>query len=39
MKEETFGETERIIGNWFEKTKKETKLFLQLKFVVMREIY
>ena len=24
-REETFGSTEKIIGNWFEKTKKETK--------------
>ena len=24
-REETFGSTEKIIGNWFEQTKKETK--------------
>ena len=33
MREETYGETERIIGNWFQKQKREIKLFLQLKFV------
>ena len=32
-REETFGSTEKIIGNWFEKTKKRIKLFLLLKFV------
>ena len=30
-KEETFGHTEIIIGNWFEKTKKRDKVILQLK--------
>ena len=33
MREETYGETEKIIGNWFQKTKKEMMLFLLLKFV------
>ena len=30
-KEETFGHTETIIGNWFNKTRKERKLYLQQK--------
>ena len=33
MREETYGETEKIIGNWFQKTKKGMTLFLLLKFV------
>ena len=34
----TYGDTEEIIGNWFEKTKKETKSFLQQKLLVQQEI-
>ena len=30
-KEETFGSTEKIIGNWFEKTKKRNKVILASK--------
>ena len=30
-KEETFGSTEKIIGNWFEKTKKRKKVILASK--------
>ena len=30
-KEETFGSTEEIIGNWFEKTKKRDKVILASK--------
>ena len=36
MREETYGETEKIIGNWFKKQKKEMTLFLLLKFVETR---
>ena len=36
-KEETYGDTEEIIGNWFQKTKKETKLYWQLKSLVPQE--
>ena len=31
MREETYGETERIIGNWFEKTKKRNEIILATK--------
>ena len=31
MREETYGETERIIGNWFEKTKKRNEIVLATK--------
>ncbi len=31
MREETYGETERIIGNWFHKTKKRDKIVLATK--------
>ena len=31
MREETYGETERIIGNWFEKKKKRNKVILDSK--------
>ena len=31
MREETHGETERIIGNWFEKTKKRNEIVLATK--------
>ena len=31
MREETYGETERIIGNWFEKTNKRNKIVLATK--------
>ena len=31
MREETYGETERIIGNWFQKTKKRDKIILATK--------
>ena len=31
MREETYGETERIIGNWFQKTKKRNKIVLATK--------
>ena len=31
MREETYGETERIIGNWFEKTKKRDKVIIATK--------
>ncbi len=31
MKEETYGETERIIGNWFQKTKKRNDIVLATK--------
>ncbi len=30
-KEETYGDTERIIGNWFKKTKKRNKVILATK--------
>ena len=30
-KESTYGKTEEVIGNWFEKTKKDLKWFLQQK--------
>ena len=32
-RKETFGSTEEIIGNWFEKIRKEIRLFLLQKFV------
>ena len=32
-REETFGHTEVIIGNWFEKTKKRDKVILASKVV------
>ncbi len=35
---ETFGDTEVVIGNWFEKTKKERKLYLHQKWLVLLEI-
>ena len=31
MREETYGETERIIGNWFQKTKKRNDIVLATK--------
>ena len=31
MREETYGETERIIGNWFQKTKKRNEIVLATK--------
>ena len=31
MREETYGETERIIGNWFQKTKKRDEIVLASK--------
>ena len=31
MREETYGETERIIGNWFQKTKKRDKVVIATK--------
>ena len=31
MREETYGETERIIGNWFQKTKKRDKVIIATK--------
>ena len=31
MREETYGETERIIGNWFQKTKKRNDVVLATK--------
>ncbi len=31
MREETYGETERIIGNWFQKTKKRKEIVLATK--------
>ena len=31
MREETYGETERIIGNWFQQTKKREKIILASK--------
>ena len=31
MRQETYGETERIIGNWFEKTKKRNEIVLATK--------
>ena len=31
MREETYGETERIIGNWFKKTNKRNKVILATK--------
>ena len=31
MREETYGETERIIGNWFQKTNKRDKVILASK--------
>ena len=31
MREETYGETERIIGNWFQKTKKRNKVIIATK--------
>ena len=31
MREETYGATERIIGNWFEKTKKRNEIILATK--------
>ena len=31
MRKETYGETERIIGNWFEKTKKRKQIILATK--------
>ncbi len=31
MREETYGETERIIGNWFKKTKKRNEIVLATK--------
>ena len=31
MREETYGETERIIGNWFHQTKKREKIILASK--------
>ena len=31
MREETYGETERIIGNWFQKTKKRNDIILATK--------
>ena len=30
-KEKTYGKTEEIIGNWFEKTKKRSEVILQQK--------
>ena len=30
-REETFGSTEKIIGNWFERTKKRNKVILASK--------
>ena len=36
MREETYGETEKIIGNWFQKTKKRNDVVLLLKFVEIR---
>ena len=35
MREETYGETERIIGNWFQKTKKRDKVIIATKVVVI----
>ena len=32
-KKETYGETEKIIGNWFKEKKREIKLFWQQKFL------
>ena len=31
MREETYGETEKIIGNWFQKTKKRNDVVLATK--------
>ena len=31
MREETYGETERIIGNWFQKTNKRKEVILATK--------
>ena len=31
MRQETYGETERIIGNWFQKTKKRNEIVLATK--------
>ena len=31
MREETYGETEKIIGNWFEKSKKRKEVILATK--------
>ena len=31
MREETYGETEKIIGNWFQKTKKRSDIILATK--------
>ena len=41
MRKETYGDTEEIIGNWFEKTKKRDKVILATKVVVIlqQEIY
>ena len=36
-KEETYGDTEEIIGNWSKKLKKETKLYWQPKSLVQQE--
>ena len=33
-KEKTYGKTEEIIGNWFQKEKIEKKLYLQVKLLV-----
>ena len=31
MREETYGDTERIIGNWFQKTKKKKRSYYSNK--------